>query len=299
MTIKKKNDFKPIIDPIKREGEFRLNAIHCFLTFPRFSCNPQDLWNFINSKYEIKKSLIATETHEDGQLHMHAYVNFKKKIDIRKWDIFDFKGHHCNIQRARKPIACIKYLNKEDLNPHKFGNIIDDEIDDIYEFARETPEEDYFNECRKQKVSIYPLNIGQPFICQSGVEKMHSRYTGREYLLREYCNRRDYYPRDFIAAVSTNRNNKISVDQRPIGCGENNICFETWLETITVYTPSGHSATLQTWIPPNDCLRRHELSTFTTKWTDTVSRYGPSLPNSYKIQSSQHSSQNTEDIFKQ
>jgi len=154
---KKKDEFKPSIDQIERTGNFRLNAIHVFLTFPRFACNPQELWNYINAIYPIKKSIIATETHEDGQLHMHAYINFAKKVDIRHWDKFDYEGNHCNIQRARKPIACIKYLDKEDMNPHIYGSLISDEIDDIYDFGRtlleetQTPEEDYFNACRIQK----------------------------------------------------------------------------------------------------------------------------------------------------
>jgi len=150
MTRKKK-DFNPSIHQEDRTKEFRLNAKHCFLTYPKYATDKQRVFDTVNNKYKVKKMLIATEHHENGDLHMHAYMEFDKKVDIRNWDVFDIDGHHCNIQAARKPIACVKYLEKEDQELFRYGTFEEFEEIELYELARNTPEEDYYEICRKSK----------------------------------------------------------------------------------------------------------------------------------------------------
>lgn len=157
MGRKAAGEFKPSIHPEDRGKPFRLNAKHCFLTYPKYTCDKKELYTFIDSKYKIKKILIAEETHEDGDKHMHAYIEFIKKVDIRHWDVFDINGHHCNIQVARKPIACVKYLEKEDKELFTYGSFEEFEtIDNLFDLCRETGDEEvYIETCRKQKVSIH------------------------------------------------------------------------------------------------------------------------------------------------
>lgn len=151
--------FQPSIHPQERTGNFRLNAKHIFLTYPRYTTDKQQLFDFINSKYEIQRAVIAEETHEDGAKHMHAYLEFKRKLDLRNWDTFDYEGHHCNLQAARKPDACIQYCQKEDSNPLLFGNLSSNEIESLCELAENTPEEsEWIDLCVRLKVTIHPLS---------------------------------------------------------------------------------------------------------------------------------------------
>jgi len=154
-TRQRTETFEPSIHPNERSGNFRLNAKHLFLTYPRYSCDKQQLFDFINLKYRIKRCIIAEETHEDGARHMHAYVEFQKKVDLRHWDVFDHDGHHCNLGAARKPDACINYCNKEDTSPFCFGNLdCTNEIDSLCALAEETPEEsEWIDLCFSKKVN--------------------------------------------------------------------------------------------------------------------------------------------------
>lgn len=150
----RRQNFEPSILPQERTGNFRLNAKHIFLTYPRYSTDKQALFNYINNKYEIKRAVIAEETHEDGTKHMHAYVEFARKVDIRNWNTFDYEDHHCNLQAARKPDACINYCQKEDLNPLLFGNCDTSQIESLCELAQETPEEsEWIDLCFAKKVN--------------------------------------------------------------------------------------------------------------------------------------------------
>lgn len=148
--------FEPSIHPQERSGNFRLNAKHLFLTYPRFSTEKQQLFDYINSKYPIKRAVIAEEQHQDGEKHLHAYVEFNRKLDLRHWDIFDYQGHHCNLQAARKPEACIQYCQKEDATPLLFGTLDQSPIESLCELAESTPEEsEWIDLCFQKKVN-YP-----------------------------------------------------------------------------------------------------------------------------------------------
>lgn len=283
----------------KNNSDFRLYAKSFFLTYPRCEKTKEELQNLLHSKGTPLFSIIAQETHEDGGLHLHAIIQYTKKINIRNPNFFDMEDHHPNIQSPRNIQATRNYVLKADKKPLLYNELPSRESEvilNLYDMARSTGEEEYFTQCRLSKVTIHS-KIDKSFVCKSGVEKMHTRYTRYEHLLREYCNRRDNYPRDFIATIGSNRTNEISLDQRPFGSGENNICFETWLETITIRTPSGHTAILQTWIPPDDCIRRHEFSALAKNGSNPTSRHGSSLPNTYQIQGCELTSRSSQSLF--
>lgn len=56
---------------------------------------------------------VAHELHEDGSDHLHAFVQWDKKIDKRSERFFDVEGYHPNIQSARKPKECHDYVTKD------------------------------------------------------------------------------------------------------------------------------------------------------------------------------------------
>lgn len=137
---------------------FRIQAKHVFITYPQFDCDKMELLQHLQSLYAIEKAIIARELHADGEPHIHAYISWKKKIDCRDERKFDYKGKHPNIQKCKNIQATIQYCQKDDMEPLKFGFDDRDEITDLYQFARETPEEEFFEECRKQK-GIHPSLI--------------------------------------------------------------------------------------------------------------------------------------------
>jgi len=76
--------------------------------------------------------VISQEYHEDGNRHLHAYIQFKDKLNIKCPKHFDFKwtdpstgiedDFHCNLQTTKKRSNWIKYIKKD-------GNFKDSEVD--------------------------------------------------------------------------------------------------------------------------------------------------------------------------
>lgn len=56
----------------------------------------------------------SRETHQDGEPHLHAYVELERKVDIRDPRRLDINGAHGNYRSARDTRATIlAYLSKE------------------------------------------------------------------------------------------------------------------------------------------------------------------------------------------
>jgi len=96
------------------DKKFRINAKSVFLTYPQCSLEKQILLNFLASlKHETAYIIVCKEKHKDGTPHLHAVVNFKKKVDIRRNNYFDLNGFHPNIQSTKNINASIQYCKKE------------------------------------------------------------------------------------------------------------------------------------------------------------------------------------------
>lgn len=134
---------------------FRINAKSFFLTYPQCQLQKEELKAFLDTKGRIIFLLIGLEHHEDGQPHLHALVTFDKKLNVKRQTFFDTNGYHPNIQAVKNLQAVKNYIQKEDLNPLLYNTDEQDEIDNLYDLARATPEEEYFEICRKKKVSIH------------------------------------------------------------------------------------------------------------------------------------------------
>ena len=76
------------------------------------------------------KCLIARETHADGGIHLHAFVDFGRRVDIRDPRRFDVDGFHPNIQPCgRTPQKMLDYAIKDgDIVAGGLSPIIDDPI---------------------------------------------------------------------------------------------------------------------------------------------------------------------------
>lgn len=57
--------------------------------------------------------LVAQESHEDGNKHLHALVCFKKEKNFKATNCFDIDNHHPNIQSCRSLEASYLYVMKD------------------------------------------------------------------------------------------------------------------------------------------------------------------------------------------
>lgn len=60
----------------------------------------------------VQEYVIASEKHQDGSPHVHAFVKYTKKVLFgpNRWDIY---GHHGNYQVAKSWNAAAKYCKKD------------------------------------------------------------------------------------------------------------------------------------------------------------------------------------------
>lgn len=137
-------------------GKFRINAKSFFLTYPQCNESKEALKDFLCSIRPVEYLLVGQETHEDGGLHLHCLVTFKKKLNVKSESFFDLNNFHPNIQAPRNIPATKNYIRKEDESPLEISSITDQmEDEDLYQLARSTGEETFFETCRKKKVTIH------------------------------------------------------------------------------------------------------------------------------------------------
>lgn len=90
------------------------------VTYPQCPLERQSVLDFFQDKYgdKLTKWVVARERHEDGNFHLHIYLGFSKKVDIknpRLWDITDDNTtYHPNIQTTKDVTAWVTYCQKED-----------------------------------------------------------------------------------------------------------------------------------------------------------------------------------------
>ncbi len=86
-----------------------------FLTYPRCDATKEECLAHLQSVGKLDEFCICRETHEDGGLHLHAYV-FYDKPGVRNADIikFDFNGYHGNYQSVRNRSRVLVYVQKQD-----------------------------------------------------------------------------------------------------------------------------------------------------------------------------------------
>lgn len=105
------------------ETKFRFNAKEAYLTYPRCDLGKQTVFDHL-IKLGAQEVMVSQEHHEDGGLHLHAYVCFEKKKDWRDFhEKFDCQGRNANnVTRKDGKTKYAKqdwltYLIKEDKEP--------------------------------------------------------------------------------------------------------------------------------------------------------------------------------------
>lgn len=102
----------------RMRSTFELNAKGLFLTYPQCSLSPSEALDLLREicqrkKRSITEYLIATEKHQDGNDHLHAWIKLEKALFVRDANFFDLKNHHGNYQGARNPARVKAYCSKE------------------------------------------------------------------------------------------------------------------------------------------------------------------------------------------
>jgi len=130
------------------QQRFRLQARYVLLTYAQ--CGDLDPWvvHDVITSFPAE-CLIGRETHADGGTHLHAFVDFGRKVDIRDPRRFDVEGFHPNIQPCgRTPQKMLDYAIKDgDVVAGGLSPIIDDQIqgaDSVWSQIAHAPTVDEF-----------------------------------------------------------------------------------------------------------------------------------------------------------
>lgn len=91
---------------------FRIQAKNFSLTYPQCPLESIDLMKKLQ-EFSPAYILIGREKHEDGNWHLHAFIHFAVRKNIKDNKFFDFAGHHPNIQATKKVDNWIQYVKKE------------------------------------------------------------------------------------------------------------------------------------------------------------------------------------------
>lgn len=104
---------------------FRMQGKKFFLTFPQNVTAKEDaLANIKEHLPEYEWVMIAQETHQDGEKHLHVGIEFKDKIHTRNSGYFDcVAGKHGDYKTMKSVAGTLKYLRKEDKDPLVDGNV--------------------------------------------------------------------------------------------------------------------------------------------------------------------------------
>jgi len=103
-------------------ANFKFDAHRAFLTYPQSEFDVDKLHEFLDQLAGVLWARIATESHESGEPHVHAVVQFSRRFQSKQPRIFDFEGRHPNIQSVRDVRRSLEYVTKE--GKYKdFGNV--------------------------------------------------------------------------------------------------------------------------------------------------------------------------------
>jgi hypothetical protein len=94
----------------------RVQALGWFFTYPQCPAIKEFLVDFLLKSFKVKEYVVASEKHEDGSPHLHAFVKVEKKISFKPiMGDFIHEGvtYHGNYQVAKCWRAVQKYCIKE------------------------------------------------------------------------------------------------------------------------------------------------------------------------------------------
>lgn len=98
----------------EKPSKYNAHRKKFFLTYPKCTKTPEELFAFLDSKHKIDRYLIARELHKDGDYHLHAFIEFQEKQHFTNARWADFDGYHPNDGGAvRNDRAVSRYVTKD------------------------------------------------------------------------------------------------------------------------------------------------------------------------------------------
>lgn len=91
-------------ETVKNTKGFRIDGKNFILTFPQCVVKKEVAIQRIENKFqqELKGYIVCEEAHADGTPHLHVFLSFHKRRNIRQPDYFDFiADKHGNYQVCR------------------------------------------------------------------------------------------------------------------------------------------------------------------------------------------------------
>lgn len=108
--------------------EFRAHAKNFLVTYSQCPLEKEDIhgW-FLKNEANISQLIVGRETHADGNFHLHVFISFGKRRDLKNPRVWDIEGYHPNIQVAKKKDRAREYACKDGdiigdygFTPHQF-----------------------------------------------------------------------------------------------------------------------------------------------------------------------------------
>ena len=97
-----------------RGKNFRMQGKCFFLTYPKCDVTKEDCLRSLELKGDIEEYIICREKHQDETNHLHVYVKYRVKKDIKNNKYFDLEGQHGSYETVKNKFAVMKYVQKGD-----------------------------------------------------------------------------------------------------------------------------------------------------------------------------------------
>ena len=113
----------------KSYSVFKFSQKSVMLTYSRTDktgIQKQELGDYLYNTFKPKVCVVALEHHQDGNPHLHVWLEWEEVFNSRDPRIFDFKKHHPNIGimlegQKNTRLNALRYMIKEDNDLYSIG----------------------------------------------------------------------------------------------------------------------------------------------------------------------------------
>lgn len=93
---------------------YQINSSKLFLTYPQCTLTKEEALQHLQSIFNIKSYVIASELHANGDPHLHVYLELPEAYRTRDPRFADLQGFHGNYQGCRSSKNVLRYCTKDD-----------------------------------------------------------------------------------------------------------------------------------------------------------------------------------------
>lgn len=122
------------LSPDSKKKTFRCAAQTMAVTYPKCDLDPKEVTEALKKRRSYDHIAVVREYHKDDTPHIHVYVRWSQKWNMKDERALDIGRYHPNIQGCRNPQHWYAYIMKEKpedaeldedinfdfLNPHNF-----------------------------------------------------------------------------------------------------------------------------------------------------------------------------------